>query len=72
VLLMSVPFLPAEPRAPANRRMSLIVMNREAEERALRGGALPAAPSAPEPSAEPGLPAMDAAPGRSSPPNPNR
>jgi hypothetical protein len=36
-----VPFVPADPRAPANRRMSLIVMNREAEERALRGGAMP-------------------------------
>jgi len=45
-LAASVPFVPADPRAPANRRMSLIVMNREAEERALRGGALPPAPEA--------------------------
>ncbi len=45
-LASSVPLVPADPRAPANRRMSLIVMNREAEERILRGGAVPAAPVA--------------------------
>ena len=54
-LAASVPFVPAEPRAPANRRMSLIVMNREAEERALRGGALPPPEAAVEvPSTVPG------------------
>jgi chemotaxis protein MotB len=37
-LASSVPFAPAEPRSPANRRISVVVMNREAEERALRGG----------------------------------
>ncbi|MBL8289204.1 MAG: flagellar motor protein MotB [Rubrivivax sp.] len=41
-LAASVPLVATDPRAPANRRMSLIVMNREAEERVLRGGALPA------------------------------
>jgi chemotaxis protein MotB len=35
-LAASMPLQPAEPRSPANRRISLIVMNREAEERALR------------------------------------
>ncbi len=60
-LAASVPFVPADPRAPANRRMSLIVMNREAEERALRGGALPVA----EPEA-------GTAPMHSSPPVPHR
>ncbi|MBL8324129.1 MAG: flagellar motor protein MotB [Rubrivivax sp.] len=47
-LAASVPFLPADPRAAANRRMSLIVMNRDAEERALRGGAVPVEPAAPD------------------------
>ncbi|MFO1296840.1 MAG: flagellar motor protein MotB [Rubrivivax sp.] len=51
-LAASVPFVATDPRAPANRRMSLIVMNREAEERALRGGALPAAPEAEADAAE--------------------
>jgi chemotaxis protein MotB len=46
-LAASVPFVPADPRAPANRRMSLVVMNREAEERALRGGAVPIEPAGP-------------------------
>ena len=36
----------ADPRAPRNRRISIVVMNREAEERALRGGA-------PEPDVQP-------------------
>jgi chemotaxis protein MotB len=60
-LAASVPLVPADPRAAANRRISLIVMNREAEERALRGGALPPAPGAPQ-----------AAPPDSSPPAPAR
>ena len=50
-LASSVPWVPTDPRAPANRRISLIVMNREAEERALRGGAVPVAEPA-------GLPAV--------------
>jgi chemotaxis protein MotB len=37
-------FEPADPASPANRRISIIVMNREAEERILR----PAAPEEPE------------------------
>jgi chemotaxis protein MotB len=37
-LASSVLFAAAEPRSPANRRISIVVMNREAEERALRGG----------------------------------
>jgi chemotaxis protein MotB len=37
-------FEPADPASPANRRISIIVMNREAEERVLR----PAAPEEPE------------------------
>ncbi len=50
-LAASMPLRPAEPRSPANRRISLIVMNREAEERALRSAspasaALEAAPTA--------------------------
>jgi chemotaxis protein MotB len=64
-LAASVPFVPADPRAPANRRMSLIVMNREAEERALRGGAVPVAEAGSEADAA-------AAPARSGTPGPNR
>ena len=45
-LASSVLYEAADPRAPRNRRISIVVMNREAEERALRGGA-------PEPEAEP-------------------
>jgi len=37
-LASSVLFEAADPRAPRNRRISIVVMNREAEERALRGG----------------------------------
>lgn len=40
-LASSVLIEPADPRAPRNRRISIIVMNREAEERALRGGIMP-------------------------------
>ncbi len=36
---------PADPASPANRRISIIVMNREAEDRILK----PAAPPEPEP-----------------------
>jgi chemotaxis protein MotB len=35
-LAASTPFDPADPTAPANRRISIIVMNREAEERVFR------------------------------------
>jgi chemotaxis protein MotB len=38
-LASSVLFDPADPLNPANRRISIIVMNREAEDRMLRGGA---------------------------------
>jgi chemotaxis protein MotB len=45
-LASSVLFAPAEPRSPSNRRISVIVMNRESEERALRGAfASPAQPA---------------------------
>ncbi|MBI5717823.1 MAG: flagellar motor protein MotB [Burkholderiales bacterium] len=71
-LAASVPFVPADPRAPANRRMSLIVMNREAEERALRGGALPAEPAAAEAGAGTEVPATPVVPARSSPTAPIR
>jgi chemotaxis protein MotB len=64
-LAASVPFVPADPRAPANRRMSLIVMNRDAEERALRGGDVPVEPEVPS-EAAPTVPA------RSSPDAPDR
>jgi len=63
-LASSVLYVAAEPRAPANRRISILVMNRDAEERALRGGAAatdgtaeaqsqPAAPGTPAPAREP-------------------
>ena len=45
-LASSVLYEAADPRAPRNRRISIVVMNREAEERALRGGA-------PEPDVQP-------------------
>jgi chemotaxis protein MotB len=51
-LASSVLFAPSDPRSPANRRISLIVMSREAEERALRGGLpAPAEPAETEPTA---------------------
>jgi chemotaxis protein MotB len=40
-LASSVLFAPADPRSPANRRISVTVMNRESEDRALRGGLAP-------------------------------
>ena len=67
-LASSVLFVAADPRAPANRRISILVMNREAEERALRGGidagelaAEPAAGAAPDAGAAPRVPAPAAA-----------
>jgi chemotaxis protein MotB len=51
-LASSVLHVPADPRAPANRRISVLVMNREAEERALRGGLMPPEAAATEPAAE--------------------
>jgi chemotaxis protein MotB len=83
-LASSVLFVPAEPRSPVNRRISVVVMNREAEERALRGGAPPlpeaedaaavtpppfVAPAAPSPVPDPGT---EVAPIRSSPSNDHR
>ena len=58
-LASSQPFEPNDPASPANRRISIFVMNREAEERVLRGGALP-------------VPADDAAAAGSSPAAPHR
>jgi chemotaxis protein MotB len=51
-LASSTPFDPADPTAPANRRISIIVMNREAEERVFRsspqqGIATPSSPTEP-------------------------
>jgi chemotaxis protein MotB len=51
-LAASMPLQPAEPNAPANRRISVIVMKREAEERALRS-ASPVAAVAPASAAAP-------------------
>ena len=56
-LAASVPFTPAEPRSPANRRISVTVMNREAEDRALRGG-LPPMPGPSEAAAEAPVPSI--------------
>ena len=60
-LASSVPFDPADPASPVNRRISIIVMNREAEDRLLRlrsdadppDSDPPAAPQPPTASAEP-------------------
>jgi chemotaxis protein MotB len=68
-LAASRPLDPRDPMAPVNRRISLIVMNREAEERAL--GLAPAAESAPVPEPQPEASVVPAAPTivpRSSPP----
>ncbi|HPP83930.1 MAG TPA: flagellar motor protein MotB [Rubrivivax sp.] len=83
-LASSVLFAAADPRAPANRRISILVMNREAEERALRGGidagepaAEPAAGDAPDAAPAPRVPtpapaAAAASPRDSSPADPLR
>jgi chemotaxis protein MotB len=47
-LASSVLQVPAAPRSPANRRISIIVMNRDAEERALRGSLMPLEAATPE------------------------
>jgi chemotaxis protein MotB len=70
-LASSVLHVPADPRAPANRRISVLVMNREAEERALRGGLMPPEPPAAEaavPDIRPQIvPPMGAAPPAAAP-----
>ncbi|MBS0303817.1 MAG: flagellar motor protein MotB [Proteobacteria bacterium] len=73
-LASSVLFAAADPRAPANRRISILVMNREAEERALRGGidagepaAEPAAGDAPDAAPAPRVPAPAPAAAAASP-----
>ncbi len=50
-LASSQPFEPGDPASPANRRISIIVMNREAEDRVLR----PGPPAEPEPAPQPEL-----------------
>jgi chemotaxis protein MotB len=69
-LASSVLQVPSDPRSPANRRISIIVMNRDAEERALRGSLMPLEAAAePVPVSPPAAP-PDAAP--SSRPDPAR
>ena len=53
-LASSVLFDPADPASPANRRISVIVMNRDAEDRLLR-----IKPDEEEPAPEPALPSAD-------------
>jgi chemotaxis protein MotB len=66
-LAASVPFDRKDPAAPVNRRISIIVMNRDAEERFFKGEPpLDAAPAAPEPATAAG--AADG--GRAGAPNP--
>jgi chemotaxis protein MotB len=63
-LAASMPFDPKEPTSPVNRRISIIVMNRAAEDRVFDGGRAPPPPSAP-PAAEgeaAAAPPPDAAP----------
>jgi chemotaxis protein MotB len=52
-LAASTPFDPADPTAPANRRISIIVMNREAEERVFRSS--PQTQTPPAAQAAPGV-----------------
>ena len=69
-LASSVLQIPSDPRSPANRRISIIVMNRDAEERALRGSLMPLEAAAePAPAPQQAAP-PDAAP--SSRPDPAR
>ena len=62
----SVPFDPADPNGPTNRRISIIVMNRDAEDRLLRRAPDADAEPAAEHAAEPAMPASStsAAPAR--------
>ncbi len=59
-LAASLPLRPAEPLAAANRRISVIVMKREAEENALRG-ASPVTPATPANAVTPVAPAASPA-----------
>jgi len=63
-LASSVLFDPADPRNPVNRRISIIVMNREAEDRLLR---TPAEPVEPLPAAEPTPPSAQGEPATTPP-----
>lgn len=44
-LASSTPYDRNDPTAPVNRRISIVVMNRDAEDRFFRGGDLPAQPA---------------------------
>ena len=58
-LAASLPLQPQEPLAAANRRISIIVMNREAEDRVLRSAAVEPEPQAPaEPAGTDRLPLL--------------
>jgi chemotaxis protein MotB len=60
-LASSVLLEPENPLSPANRRISIIVMTREAEERLMGSGRKPAEP-APTPGGDDAVPSNDAAP----------
>ena len=55
-LSSAVPFNAADPLSPVNRRISIIVMNKKAEESVTKEGVAPAA-DIPAPAAAPGIPA---------------
>jgi chemotaxis protein MotB len=64
-LAASVPFDKNDPVAPVNRRISIIVMNRDAEDRVAQGdGPEPAAANAASAPAAPAAPAATAAPAK--------
>ncbi|MCE2691193.1 MAG: flagellar motor protein MotB [Rubrivivax sp.] len=64
-LAASVPFDKNDPVAPVNRRISIIVMNRDAEDRVAQGdGPEPAAANAASAPAAPAAPAVTAAPAK--------
>jgi len=72
-LASSVLQVPADPRSSANRRISIIVMNRDAEERALRGSLMPLEAATPEVAPAPApQPAAPPAAAPSSRPEPAR
>jgi chemotaxis protein MotB len=69
-LAASVPFDKNDPLAPVNRRISIIVMNRDAEDRVTQGdGQEPVASAA---SAVPAAPAVPAVPSAATPAQPSR
>ena len=61
-LASSLPLEPADPQAPANRRISIIVMNRDAEDRLLRPELAAATAEAQESAARPDRIAIAALP----------